>query len=236
MRFEPPRSASDQFAAHHVDMTTQMLTRTVDSRLTWRRIVLIGAPLAWIPVAFLHPAASPDAVYEDLAAAADRWLYVHLAQLVLTLWLGVAMWIAVAGRRGLAASITRFAVPVFLVSFAAFDSVAGIATGLVVRHAQSLPAAQADGAASATEYLALNYITGDFSPLGIISGISLVAAVVGVAMTLRSAGAPRAVWISAFGGVLLNFHAAGVIPVVGLATFAVALYGADRRGLIVEAG
>ena len=141
---------------------------------------------------------------------------------------------AVAGRRGLAATITRVSVPVFLVSFAAFDSVAGIATGLVVRHARSVPADQIDGVASTTEYLALNHFTGDLSPLAIVSGISLTAAVVGVAMTLRSAGASRLIWISAFGGVLLNLHAAGVIPAVGLLALAGALYSADRRGFILD--
>jgi hypothetical protein len=215
-------------------MTTHTITRTFGSRLTWRTLLLVGAPLAWIPIAFLHPAASPDNVYEDLAAAADRWLFVHFAQLVLTLLFGVALWMAVAGRRGMAATITRVAVPVYLVSFAAFDTVAGIATGLVVRHAQTLPAAQIDGAASTTEYLAMNYMTGDFSPLAFISGISLTAAVVGVAMTLRSVGASRVVWIGAFGGVLLNLHAAGVIPAVGLAALATALYLAERRGYILD--
>lgn len=215
-------------------MTTHTISHTFGRRLTWRALLLVGAPLAWIPIAFLHPAASPDTVYEDLAAAADRWLFVHFAQLVLTLLFGVALWMAVAGRRGLAATITRVAVPVYLVSFAAFDTVAGIATGLVVRHAQTLPAAQIDGAASTTEYLAMNYMTGDFSPLAFISGISLTAAVVGVAMTLRSVGATRVVWISAFGGVLLNLHAAGVIPAVGLAALAAALYLAERRGYILD--
>jgi hypothetical protein len=215
-------------------VTTHTITRTFARRLTWRTLLLVGAPLSWIPVAFLHPAASPDTVYEDLAAAADRWLFVHFAQLVLTLLFGVAMWIAVAGRRGLAATITRVAVPVYLVSFAAFDTVAGIATGLVVRHAQTLPASQIDGAASTTEYLALNYMTGDFSPLAFISGISLTAAVVGVAMTLRSVGASRVVWIGAFGGVLLNLHAAGVIPAIGLAALATSLWLADRRGYVLD--
>jgi hypothetical protein len=239
MRSNGRDSASSQDHRSTSDMTTYTTTptlgtRALRSRLTWRTLVLVGAPLAWIPVAFLHPAANPDSVYEDLAAAADRWLFVHLAQLVLTLLIGVALWMAVAGRRGLTATITRVAVPVYLVSFAAFDSVAGIATGLAIRHAQSLPAAQVDGVASTTEYLALNYFTGDFSPLAFISGISLSAGVVGVAMTLRSVGASRVVWISAFGGVLLNLHAAGVIPAVGLAAFAGALYIADRKGHVLH--
>ncbi len=201
---------------------------------TWRRLLLIGAPIGWIGAVLLHPSASPETVYEDLAAAADRWLLVHFAQLVLTLALGVALWMAVAGRRGLAATITKVAVPVYLVFFSAFDSVAGIATGLVIRHAQTMPAAQVDGAASTTEYLAMNHMTGDLSPLSSIATIALTSAVVGLAMTLRSAGATRLVWMGTFGGVLLNFHGAGPIPAVGLAAFAGAMYLADRHGLILD--
>ena len=115
-------------------------------RRMWRRALLVGAPVGWIGAVLLHPSASPGTIFEDLSAAADRWLFVHFAQLVLALAFGAALWIAVRGRRGMAATITRISVPVYLVFFSAFDSVAGISTGLVVRHAQSMSGAQLEGA------------------------------------------------------------------------------------------
>ena len=208
---------------------------TSAGRSVWRRVLLVGAPIGWIVAVMLHPSASSDSVYEDLASAADRWLLVHFAQLLLTLALGAALWVAVRGRHGLAATITRIAVPVYLVFFSAFDSVAGIASGLAVRHAQSASAADFDGAASTAEYLLMNHMAGDASPLSAVATIALTSAVVGLAMTLRSAGASRLAWMGTLGGVLLNFHGAGPIPAVGLAAFAGAMYLAERASADVSA-
>lgn len=203
-------------------------------RSTWHRLLVIGAPVGWIGAVLLHPSASPESVYADLSRSADRWLFVHFAQLALTLALGAALWIAVSGRKGLAATITRVAAPVYLVFFSAFDSVAGIASGLALRHARSLSGGELDGASSTVDYLLMNHMAGDASPLSAISTIALTSAVVGLAMTLRSAGASRLVWMGTFGGVLLNFHGAGPIPAVGLVAFTAALLVADRRGHILE--
>ncbi len=133
-------------------------------RVSGRLLLFIAAPVGWMVAAWLHPAPNADRIYEDLASAADRWLIVHLLQLVLTLGIGASLWIAVRGRQGIAATVTRLVVPVYLVFFAAFDSVAGIASGL--------------------------------------------------------------------GGVLLDLHAAGVIPIVGLVALSCSLCAADRRGLL----
>jgi hypothetical protein len=202
-------------------------------RRRWgRRALLAGAPAGWMVAAALHPAPSAGRVYADLAPVANRWLGVHLAQLLLTGGLGAALWLVARGRRGVAATVTRIAVPVYVVCFAAFDAVAGIASGLAVRHANTLTGPEQEGAASTAEYLLTNHIAGDLSPLGVISGVALVTAVVAAALTLRSAGAPRVVWVSALGGVLLNFHAAGVLPIVGLVGLAAGLVLADHRGFI----
>jgi hypothetical protein len=95
----PPRIASQ--ARHH---------------LHCRRALLIAAPLCWIPVALLHPAPSNDQIYDDLVDVVWRWLGVHFAQLVLSLGLGAALWVVVRGRSGGAATLSRVAVLVWLVS------------------------------------------------------------------------------------------------------------------------
>jgi hypothetical protein len=201
-------------------------------RVSGRLLLFIAAPVGWMVAAWLHPAPNADRIYEDLASAADRWLIVHLLQLVLTLGIGASLWIAVRGRQGIAATVTRLAVPVYLVFFAAFDSVAGIASGLAVRHASSLNGAERDGAASTAESLLLNGYGGDGSLVAAISTTALSCAIVGVAMSFRTAGASRMVWMGVLGGVLLNLHAAGVIPIVGLAALSCSLCAADRRGLL----
>jgi hypothetical protein len=208
--------------------------RRIATRQFWRRALLIGTPAAWIVVALLHPVPDNESVFEDLSGASGRWLGVHLAQLCLTVLMGAVLWTAVRGRSGLAPSLTRCAVPIYLVFFAAFDAVAGIASGLAVRHGNGLTGEAQQGAASTAEHLLLNHVAGDASPLAAISTVSLTTAVIGVSMTWRRAGAARWIWIPVIGGVLLNFHAAGAIPVLGLGAFASAMFAADRNGLVKD--
>jgi hypothetical protein len=208
--------------------------RPTAPRQFWRRLLLIGTPAAWIVVALLHPVPDNGSIYEDLSSVSGRWLGVHLAQLCLTVLMGAVLWTAVRGRSGLAPSLTRCAVPTYLVFFAAFDAVAGIASGLAIRHGNSLTGEAQRGAASTAEHLLLNHVAGDASPLAAVSTVALTTAVIGVSMTWRNAGAARSIWIPVIGGVLLNLHAAGAIPVLGLAAFAYAMFAADRDDLLKD--
>ena len=68
-----------------------------------RSALLLVAPIGWILAAVLHPAPDENTLYADLAASADRWLGVHLAQLLLTVAMGATLWCLVRGRSGVAA-------------------------------------------------------------------------------------------------------------------------------------
>jgi hypothetical protein len=50
-------------------------------RLGLLQLVVLAAPLVWVVVALLHPTAEP---YEGIADEANRWIFVHVMQLVLT--------------------------------------------------------------------------------------------------------------------------------------------------------
>ncbi len=119
------------------------------------------------------------------------------------------------------------AIPAYLVFFAAFDSVTGMASALAIRHANSVTRSAQEGAASTAEYLVTNHFTADLSPVWAIASLALVVAIAGTAMTLRSAGASRLVWGLTLGGVLLTVHA-GALAAAGLASLAAGLYLADR--------
>jgi hypothetical protein len=189
----------------------------------WRTALILGVPAAWAVVALIHPMGGAGPVYEELHDKANLWLGVHLAQLVLSLGLASALWITVRGRSNVAATLTRLALPVYLVFFAAFDSVTGMGSALAIRHANSIAGPAREGAASAAEYLVTNHITADLSPVWAIATLALVVGIAGTAMTLRAAGAPRVVWGFTLGGVLMTVHA-GAIAAAGLALLAVGLY------------
>lgn len=199
---------------------------TEPRRPGWRTALFVGVPLAWIGVALVHPMGGAGSVYEELRDKADLWLGVHFAQLVLSLGLAAALWITVRGHTTVAATVTRLCIPVYLVFFAAFDSVTGMASGLAIRHANSIEGPAQAGAASTADYLVTNHFTADFSPIWAIASVALVAAVAGTAMTLRAAGFSRRVWGFVLGGVLISMHA-GFFAAAGLSALAVGLYLAD---------
>jgi hypothetical protein len=199
-----------------------------------RTVFLVGVPLLWIVVALVHPQGQGDA-YDFLDDKVGLWLGVHFAQPVLALGVAAVLWMLIAGRTSTAATVARIAVPVWLVSFAVFDSVTGIASGLAVHHANGLEGPEQRGAASTAEYLVDNRITADYSPVWFIASAALLTAVIATALVLRSAGASRAVFVAMLVGGLLVFHA-GPIAAVGLVALAVGFVLADREGLMANRG
>jgi hypothetical protein len=195
-----------------------------------RTVFLVGIPLVWVVVALVHPQGDGD-VYDYLDDKVGLWLGVHFAQPVLALGLAAVLWMLLAGRTSTAATAARVAIPVWLVSFAVFDSVTGIASGLAVHHANDLDGPEQQGAASTAAYLVENRITADLSPVWFIQAAALLTAVIATALVLRSAGASRAVFVTMLIGALLVFHA-GPIAAVGLVGLAASFVLSDREGLI----
>ncbi len=115
-------------------------TLTPRGSAAWARF-LVAVPLAWVVVALVHPQGSGD-VYEGLRDEVGLWIGVHLAQPVLAIGLAAVLWTLLLGKRGTAATVARCAIPVWLVSFTAFDSIAGLASGLAVQHANGLAGAE----------------------------------------------------------------------------------------------
>jgi hypothetical protein len=58
---------------------------------------------------------------------------VHLVQLFLVFLLGLALWFLTEGVTSRAATMSRLATALFLVLYAAFDSIVGIGTGLLAQ-------------------------------------------------------------------------------------------------------
>jgi hypothetical protein len=193
--------------------------------------LLVGVVVVWIAVALLHPQGEGE-VYDALNDEVGMWLTVHLAQPILSLGIAAGFWMLLANRTGTAATVARVALPVWLVSFAVFDSVTGIATGLAIHHANGLEGAEQQGAASTVQYLADNNVTADFSPVWFLQAAALLTVVIATAVALRSAGASRTVFISLLIGCLLVFHQ-GPETAVGLAGLAVAFFFAAREGLFM---
>jgi hypothetical protein len=104
---------------------------------SWSEIALVvGAPLLLAVVELFHP--HP---HDLLNLDVDTWLVVHYAQIPLFPLSALAMAALVRGRADIAATVCRVAMFVFAVSYTAFDTAAGIVTGILVKaaHASGTP-------------------------------------------------------------------------------------------------
>jgi hypothetical protein len=93
---------------------------------------MVGAPLALAVLEIFHPYAG-DVLRLDLAP----WMAVHYLQIFLFPLAALALVLLVRERRGVAAGLCRVGAFVFGVTWVAFDTAAGVTTGILVRAAQA---------------------------------------------------------------------------------------------------
>jgi len=99
---------------------------------------VVGAPLALALLELYHP--HPHDLFRlDLRA----WMTVHYLQIVLFPLAALALARIVRGRRGFAAGLCRAGAFVFGVSWVAFDTAAGVTTGILLERAQATGAPEA---------------------------------------------------------------------------------------------
>ena len=181
---------------------------------------LLAAPLLWLVPAFLHPMGEP---YAGIADEADMWIFVHVAQLVLMPFLAAGVWVLLDGLQSVTAWVARSALVLWLVFFSAFDAVAGIATGVLTRHANSLAGDEREGVVAAIDFLWADSLlaNGGFGILGNLGHLSWVVVALAATVALYRARAGRIVVAATFLSVLIASHS-GLGAAVGLLALFVA--------------
>jgi hypothetical protein len=169
-------------------------------------ILIVGAPLLLAVVELVHPHPH-DLMHIDV----QRWLAVHYAQIPLFPLAALGVATLVRGKAGIAVCICRVAMFVFGVGWAAWDSVAGVATGILIKAAQN----SADPAAlqRAVDLIWTHPIVGGApAPLFAVMGsIALSIGCVATAVVLKRSGSS---WgpvvllaVSSFGLSIFRTHA-----------------------------
>jgi hypothetical protein len=198
-------------------------------RLSPLELVVLAAPLAWVVVAFLHPSDEP---YEGIADEANRWIFVHVAQLVLTPLLAAGVWMLVGGIQSVAAAVTRAVLAVWMVFFSAFDAVAGIATGVLTRHANSLTGEARAGVVAAIEFLwnDSRLAGGGFSVLGDLGQGSWIVVAIAATVALYRARVSRVIVGATLVSVFFAAHSGppAAIGLVGLFVAELLTFGSRR--------
>ena len=103
-----------------------------------RRLVLLGAPVAFGVASFLHPRSRGPSIAGALEPSLARWLAIHVVRLLLLGLPAATLWLLVEECRTRAATVSRLAPVPFLAFYGGFDAVVGIATGTRVRFAGGL--------------------------------------------------------------------------------------------------
>jgi hypothetical protein len=195
-------------------------------RLRLLEFVGLAGPLLWIALTLLHPGGigNEPAPYEGIADDANKWIFVHFAQLVLTPLVAVGVWLLLDGVYSVAATIARASLVVWMVFFSAFDAIAGIAVGVLTRYANSLAGNEQEAVIGAIDFLFQDskFVGGNnYSVLAGFGQVSWVVLVLAATVALWRAGASRLV----VGATLISFlfatHA-GYMAAVGLVALFVA--------------
>lgn len=188
--------------------------------------LLVIVPLAWAVLLLFHQDPG-GGVYDSLRDSPSRWLLVHLGSIVFIGLIAGVLWFVLSDLTGVAASIARVAIVPFVLFYGAGEAVLGVATAVLTKHANGVPASEQPAAAAAVEALWDDFVTAD-----LFIGIGSVAWVVAVVSTSAALWikrhqrlAPALLAVSS----LVIFHAPPIGP-VALVCFAVAIGVTARAG------
>jgi hypothetical protein len=156
-----------------------------------RRLLLLGPPLALAGFTILHP--QPDEHTQALMDASTWFMAYHMVQLPLIGLVAISV-LLLADEFGRASAWPIcLGMGTFLVFFSAYDTLAGIGTGLAMRGTRGLSESQQDTVFD----LVKTWPAADpwVFWLSIVGTGGWVLALGYLTVTTRAAGAPRAQWI-----------------------------------------
>jgi hypothetical protein len=197
----------------------------------------IGVPLAWAVLLWFHPDVDPNHVYADLRDDVVAYQVVHVGTLVFIGLIGLALYMLVRELPGRAATISRLAIGPFVLFYAAWESVIGLAIGVLVQHGNDAPVRQRPAVADAIQSLGDNVIVGDPGVVGSVGALAWIVAVLSAAVAYRRLGAPLLATVLLGLSFMVVSHPPPIGP-IGLLCFASAvalLARAQHASLRVEA-
>jgi len=205
----------------------------MDSPVRFTRPLLaltIGVPLAWAVLLWFHPDVDPNHVYASLRGDVVAYQIVHVGTLVFIGLTGLALYLLVRDLPGRAAQISRLAIGPFVLFYAAWESVIGLAIGALVQHGNDAPVRQRPAVADAIQSLGDNAIVGDPGIVAMVGSLSWVVAVIAAAIAFRQIGAPLLATILLALSFMVVSHPPPIGP-IGLVCFAgaVALLARAQR-------
>ena len=110
---------------------------------TIQTLILFGAPVFVGVLNIFHPVHfGPTGIYEDIHGVVGWWITLHVLNLFGFALLGLAAYLLMLDRHGIAATAAKIALVIFVPAYAGFDSIIGIGTGNLIEYAIRLQSAQ----------------------------------------------------------------------------------------------
>jgi len=173
------------------------------------RYLVYAGPLVWAVLIVFHPNPGGDSPYEGITDVVHRWLCFHVGQLILTPYQFLAVWRLLYSLTSAAARISRAALVVWTVFFSAYDSIQGVATGILTRWANDRAAEEQAAVARAIEFVVEDsQLAGNISAIGLVAGASWLTVAIAAAVALHQAGAGKAVVLATCLSVVVAAHSA----------------------------
>lgn len=207
---------------------------------TPRRMFLLVTPLVLAGVLWFHPGGDGDTLYEMLRNDVTSTLVVHITMLFFIPLMALAAFVLLRGLESRAATVSRYALGVFMAFYTAWEVSVGLVTGYLTDYANGLSPSDQAAVAGAIEHHNSNFVIGDASITLLLGGTGWIVAMLTAAVALRSAGASRVVAALIALASLFALHPPPVGP-VGLVCFAAAValfeWGtrAAKQGALVPA-
>ena len=192
---------------------------------------VLGVPLAWAVLLLFHPSGDGTDIYGDVKDNVTEMLVVHVGTMFFIPLMAVVIFLLLRGIESTAATVARIALVPFVVFYGAWETLQGIANGILGDKVNDLPPADQAVGADLIQEFAESPLVRDFGVLAIPGSIALVVATVSLGIALRNVGAPRAApWLFGIAGWLITAHPPPFGP-TGLVLFVIStLYVIRRTG------
>jgi hypothetical protein len=145
-----------------------------------RYVILFGGPVFVGAFNLAHPIVSSSVgVYQSVSPHVEWWIILHVLNLAGFALLGLAAYVLFLEERGVAATISRVALVIFIPFYIGFDALIGLGTGTLVQYASHLPPDQLPEARLAIESVWASSLGMVLATIGSIAwGISMLSAAI----------------------------------------------------------
>jgi hypothetical protein len=160
---------------------------TASPRTLALRAFVAGAPLAFAALLTRHPMGG-GTLYDGISPEVGAWLAVHYASAILFPLMALVVWLLIRELPGRAAAVSRWALPVFAVLYGVWETMFGIANGMIAQAGSDLGPAARGGARAASELIVDSPLVGELSVFNALGTGAWLVAIVGAIVALKHAG------------------------------------------------